>query len=281
MSKSLTDAAINSFDAMVKHAYQAEGVLRRHMRVKTGVVGSTHRFTKMGRGLATPRVPQTDVSPMNVGYTNATATLADWNAPEYTDIFDKQKVNFDEQRQLATTIAGAIGRREDQIIIDAIDAASATSSVSTDIGGTGTNLNTAKCRDAKKDLDALAAPQRDRKLIVHANNLFGLLGDTTATSADFNTIRALVDGQINTWLGFEVVVLPNYDEGGLPLSGSVRTGYAVHAGPMGGIGHAVGLDFRTEVNYVPEKTSWLSNGLFSGGAVSIDADSISDISMTE
>lgn len=281
MSKSLTTAAINSFDDIVKQSYQAEGQLRRHMRVKSGVVGSTHRFTKIGKGQATPRIPQTDVVPMNIGYTNATATLADWNAPEYTDIFDQQKVNFDEQRQLAFVVASAIGRREDQIIIDAIDAASASTTVSTNEGGTGTNLNTSKFRAAKKGLDALGVPMSDRKMIVHANNIYGLLGDTTATSADFNTIRALVDGTINTWLGFEVISLPNYDEGGLPLSGAVRTGYAVHGGAMGAIGHAVGINFRTEINYIPEKTSWLVNGLFSAGAVAIDAEGIVDISMTE
>lgn len=281
MSKSLTTAAIQSFDDLVKHAYQGVGMLRPTVRTKTGVVGSSHRFTRMGKGVATPRIPQTDVVPMNVGYNTATATIADWNAPEYTDIFDQQKVNFSEQQQLAQVIASAIGRREDQLLIDALEAASTSLTVSTNIGGTGTNLNTAKFRESKKLLDAKGVPKTDRVMAVHTNNIFGLLGDGTATSADFNSIRALVDGEINTWLGFKIIGLEDRDEGGLTLTGGVRTGFAFHGGMMGSMGLAVGVDFRTEVNYIAEKTSWLANGLFAAGSVAIDAEGIVELSMTE
>lgn len=281
MSKSLTTAQISSFDDMVKQAYQGAGRLRPTIRVKTGVVGNTHRFTKIGKGVATPRIPQTDVVPMNIGYSTATATLTDWNAPEYTDLFDQQKVNFQEQNQLAMVISAAIGRREDQLILDAIDAASTSLTVSTDIGGTGSNLNTTKFRAAKKSIDAKGVPMTDRYFVAHANNIYGLLGDTTATSADYNTIRALVNGEIDTWLGFKIVQFEDRDEGGLPLSTGVRTCYAYHGGAMGAIGLAVGVNFRTEVNYIPEKTSWLANGLFAGGSVAIDAEGIVEISCTE
>lgn len=281
MSVNLTTAQVQSFDDMVKQSYQGQGVLRPTVRLKTGVTGNSHRFTKIGKGIATPRIPQTDVVPMNIGYSTATANITDWNAPEYTDIFNQQKVNFQEQRQLAFVIAGAIGRREDQLIIDALEAASTSLTVSTDIGGTGTNYNTTKARNAKKLLDAKGVPQRDRYVAFHANNLYGLLGDTTATSSDYNTIKALVDGSIKTWLGFEHIMIEDRDEGGLTLTTGVRTVFAYHGKMMGAIGHAVGINFRTEVNYIPEKTSWLANGLFAGGSVAIDAEGIVEISCTE
>ena len=133
MSKSLTDAAVAQFDGEVKQAYQGAGMLRPTVRLRTGVVGSTHRFNKIGKGTATRRVPQTDVIPMNIAHTNATATLTDWNAAEYTDIFDQQKVNYSERAELGEVIASAIGRREDQLILDALDAASNSSMLSTSI----------------------------------------------------------------------------------------------------------------------------------------------------
>ena len=281
MSRNLRTAEIQSFDEMVKQAYQGEGKIRMSTRVKTGVRGTSHRFTVVGRGIATPRITQTDVVPMNVSYTNATATIEDWNAPEYTDIFDQQKVNFDEQRVLAMVIAKAISRREDQLLIDAMTAATPVGTVSDDEGGTNTNLNTAKYRKAKQLLDQQGVMQEDRYLLVHANNIFGLLGDTTATSADFATIRALVNGQVETWLGFTSMMFENRDEGGLPVSSSIRTGYAYHGGAMGAIGHAVGIEFRTEINYIAEKTSWLANGLFSAGSVTIDPNGLVDMNMNE
>lgn len=281
MSKNLSVAFIQSFDDLVKQSYQGVGKLRPTVRLRTGIVGSSHRFTVIGKGLATPRVPQTDVVPMNIGYANATANISDWNAAEYTDVFDQQKVNFDEQRQLAMVVAGAIGRREDQLIIDALDASGTSKTVGTEVGGAASNLNTAKYRDAKRQLDQDGVPAGDRHMVVHTNNLFGLLGDTTATSSDFNTIRALVNGEIDTWLGFKTTTIEDRDEGGLPLTGTVRTGFAYHGGQMGAIGHAVGINFRTEINYIPEKTSWLINGLFSAGSVAIDAEGIVEVEMDE
>jgi hypothetical protein len=72
----------------------------------------------MGKGLANQKASQADVTPMDISHARQTATLQNWNAPEYTDIFDQAEVNFDEE--LAQTIAKAIGRREDQLIIDTL-----------------------------------------------------------------------------------------------------------------------------------------------------------------
>ncbi len=281
MSRNLRVAEIQSFDELVKQSYQGQGQIRSSVRVKTAVRGASHRFTVIGKGIASPRLTQTDVTPMNVGYSNATANIEDWNAPEYTDIFDQQKVNFDEQRQLAMVIAMAISRREDQLLIDAMTAATPGGTVGDDVGGADTNLNTAKYRKAKQLLDKSGVPKQDRCILVHANNLYGLLGDTTATSADFATLRALVQGEVDAWLGLKTLTFEDRDEGGLPISTNVRTGYAYHGGMMGAMGHAVGFDFRTEINYIAEKTSWLCNGLFSAGSVTIDPVGLIAVQMNE
>jgi len=278
MSKTLSAASIAQFDAEVKHAYQGMGKLRGTVRVRTGVVGGTHRFPKLGKGIATARIPQTDVVPMNVQHSNQTATLEDWNAAEYTDIFDQSEVNFDEQRELAQVISGAIGRREDQLLLDGLAAASSTLTVATTIGGAGTDMNVAKVRRAKRLLDDQGVPMEDRTIVVSAQGLEAMLGTTEATSADFNTVKALVNGEMDTFIGFKWIIIETRDEGGLSKAGAVRTSFAYHKASMG---LAVGIDFRTEVNYIPEKTSWLANGLFKAGSVDIDALGIVEISTTE
>lgn len=280
MSNTLSAAAIASFDAEVKHAYQGAGKLRPTVRLRTGIVGSTHRFPKMGKGTATVRVPQTDVVPMNIAHTNQTATLEDWNAPEYTDIFQQAKVNFDEQSELARTIAQAIGRREDQLILDALDAASTTLTVATSVGGTGTGMNTAKLRRSKKLMDdqGVESGKGTRAFVISAEGLEQILGTTEATSSDYAMVKSLVDGEVTYWLGFDFVMLETRSEGGLPKVTTTRTSYAY---AKSAIGLAVGIDFRTEVNYIPHKTSWLANGLFSAGSVAIDALGIVEISTVE
>jgi len=280
MAISISNAFVTLFDAEVKQAYQADAVLRNTVRLRSGVQGATHKFPKIGAGVATVRVPQTDVTPLNVDYSQATVTLADYIAAEYSDIFNQAKVNFDEKRELVQVVGKAIGRRADQIVIDAIAGSGTSLAVSNDIGGTDTNLNVAKLREAKRLMDANNVPMDDRYMLIHASNLSNLLSETSVTSSDFNTVKALVQGEINTFLGFNFITIGDRTEGGLTGggSGSDRTVYAWH---KSAVGMAEGMGIRSEINYIPEKTSWLVASMLSAGATAIDAGGIVSITCRE
>lgn len=279
MSTSLSVAAIASFDAEVKHAYQDRGKLRDTVRVKTGVVGATHRFPKLGAGLATPRVKQTDVIPMNLVHTNATATLEDWNAAEYTDVFDEAKTNISERAELAMSIAKAISRREDQLIIDALEATATTLTVASSIGGNNSDLNMDKLRRIRRLLGDNGVDEDEE--VTFAGSYIGkeaLLGEEEATSSDYNTIKALVNGSIDSFVGLKFKWIATRAEGGLDLTAGDRTNFAY---ARSAVGHAVGIDQRMEVNYIPQKTSWLANMLFSAGSVEIDAGGVVEVTTDE
>lgn len=283
MAQSITNAFVTLFDAEVKQAYQAESSLLGCVRLRQGVQGNTYKFPKLGKGSATARIPQTDVTPLNVTYSQVEATMSDYNAAEYSDIFHQAKVNFDERQELVQVVSKAIGRRMDQLIIDAIAAASSPSTVANTIVTSGTagasNLNVGKLIAAKKALDAKNVPFDDRHIIVHANSLSGLLGDERAISGDYASVKALVSGEINTFLGFKFYVLGDRDEGGLAVDGSSdRVVYAFH---RSAIGMGVNMAQKTEINYIPEKTSFLVNSMFSAGAVAIEDDGIVAVTCRE
>jgi len=280
MAVSISNAFVTLFDTEVKQAYQADAVLRNTVRLRTGVTASTHKFPKIGSGVAQVRVPQTDVTPLNVTYSQATVTLTDYIAAEYSDIFNQAKVNFDERQELVQVVAKAIGRRSDQMIIDALAASSTSLTVATSIGGAGTNLNMAKLREASRLLNTSNVPAEDRYLLIHASQLASLLSETSVTSSDFNTVKALVQGEINTFMGFTFNVIGDRSEGGLTGggSGSTRKVYAYH---KMAVGMAESMAIRSEINYIPEKTSWLVSSMFSAGAVAIDAGGCVDITCTE
>jgi hypothetical protein len=279
MTISLNVAAIASFDADVKHAFQDKAKLRDTVRVKTGVVGSTHRFPKLGAGMASRRVKQTDVVPMNLVHTNETATLEDWNAAEYTDVFDEGKTNISERAELAGSIAKAIGRREDQLIIDALEATSTTLTIAASVGGAGTDLNIEKLRRIGRLLGENGVDEDEE--VTFAGSHFGkeaLLGETEITSADYNSVRALTNGEVNTFLNMTFKWIASRAEGGLDKTGDDRTSFAW---AKSAIGHAIGMDQRMEVNYIPTKTSWLANMLFSAGSTEIDAGGVVEVTTTE
>jgi hypothetical protein len=283
MAISISNAFVTLFDSEVKQAYQAQRALAGITRERTNVEGSTVKFPKIGKGTASVRIPQTDVTPLNVTYSQVTATMTDYIAAEYSDIFHQQRVNFNERQELVQVVSGAIGRRMDQVALDALAAASGTGTVAKEIAddgstGSASNLNVGKLRAAKKALDAKNVPMEGRSIIIHANNLSALLGLTSVTSQDFNTVKALVNGELDTFLGFKFITLGDRDEGGLPLSGSDRTVYAFH---RDAVGMAIGMNQTSRVDYIPEKTSFLVASMFSAGSVAIDSEGIVKITCTE
>ena len=277
MAINVSTAFVDLFDSEVKQAYQAESVLRGTMRTRTGVAGNTVKFPTIGKGVATLRVPQTDVTPLNVTYGQVTATMEDYIAAEYSDIFQQSHINFDERSELVQVVSKSIARRMDQIMIDALNAATGTSTVATTIGGACTNMNIEKLRATAKAMNEKNVPSEGRNLLMHASQLDALLGETEITSQDFASVKALVQGEINTFMGFNILTMGDRDEGGIPKP-STRTCFAWHKDSMG---YAESMAQKTEVNYVPEKTSFLVSSMFSAGSVSIDGEGIVKISCTE
>tara|TARA_R100000951_G_scaffold62771_1_gene52646 strand:+ start:639 stop:1472 length:834 start_codon:yes stop_codon:yes gene_type:complete len=277
MSINVSTAFVTLFDSEVKQAYQAESILRGTMRTRTGVAGNTVKFPKIGKGVATARTPQADVTPLNVTYAQVTATMEDYIAAEYSDIFMQSHINFDERSELVQVVSKSIARRMDQLMIDALNAATGTSTVATSIGGAGTNMNIEKLRATAKAMNEKNVPSEGRNLLMHASQLDALLGETEVTSSDFASVKALVQGEIDTFMGFKILTMGDRDEGGIPKP-STRTCFAWHKDSMG---YAESMSQKTEVNYVPQKTSFLVASMFSAGSVAIDAEGIVKISCTE
>jgi hypothetical protein len=271
MSNTLSSVAVTEFDSMVKHAFQNASLLRDTVTVRNNVIGDTYKFRAMGKGLANQKVTSADVDPMDVAHSLITATLQNWNAPEYTDIFDQAEVNFDEKQELATTIAGALGRRLDQLVIDAMDAASPTA-----VGVGTTGLLATDLIDAKVELVKQGVGSGDLYCAINAAGLAGLLADEKTTSADYQAVKALVNGEINTFAGFNVVVIEDRagNEGGLTIASDVVSAYAYS---KEAIGLAVGIDMKTSIDYVPQKTSFLCNGMLKAGAAVRDTAGLVEI----
>ena len=264
MSKVLSSVAVTEFDSLVKHAYQNAGLLKGAVTVRNNVVGDTYKFRNMGKGLANQKSTSDLVTPMDITHGFATATLQNWNAPEYTDMFDAQTVNFDEKQELASTIAQSLGRRCDQLVIDAMDAE--TTYAGTVVEG-GTNLTTAKVIEAQVALRAQGVPNSNLYAAINAQGLGGLLNQEEITSADYNNVKALVNGDVDTFGGFKFVVIEDRAEGGLTEAANIVDSYFFS---QDAVGLAIGIDIKTDVDWIADRTSWLCNGMLKAGAVSRD-----------
>lgn len=281
MSKFLSTVAREEFDSMVKLAYQGSSKLRNTVEFRGNVVGDTYHFRLMGKGQGHKRTGSSSlVVPMDITHSKPTATLEDWEHPEYTDIFDQATVNFDEKEKLTRTIGKAMGRTEDQIIIDIVTAGTynttATDGQGFDIAAGGTGFTTAKLRALRAYYDDLEV-EESVNIVVSGTGMESLLANTETTSADFNTVKALVGGELNTFMGFNFIkVGARRLEGGLGGSGLVAYAWAPDS-----VGLAVGdLSRSMSVDWIGERSSWLCNGMLKGGAAIIDPEGTAKISFT-
>jgi hypothetical protein len=277
MSKYLSSVSITEFDNEVKHAYQGGGYLRNTVTTRMNVKGDTYKFRNMGKGLATEKVGHASfVTPMDITHAFATATLLNYQAPEYTDIFDIPEVNFDEKIELASVIANALGRTDDQIIIDSIGgvtfSTTPTSAQGYQIAAGGTQLTVDKLTDAMTQLRGRGVRDKELYCMHTAEDLKNLLGEAEVTSSDYNNIKALVRGEVDTYLGMKFILIESREEGGLPTNKAYV--YAKSA-----VGYACGFEKETEINYIPDRGSWLVVGWLKAGAAVRDPVGTVEINM--
>jgi len=162
---------------------------------------------------------------------------------------DRDKMNMLADPQSATVQAALawFNRNKDQKIIDAFEATSyggedgdqtvafdtSNQSIAVDYqeGGSGSNsgLTLGKLRQAKKlfalqevGLDDNSTDNNNGliKCLVSPEQIQNLLADSTATSQDYAAVKALVNGEFNTFMGFQFIQTNQ-----LPKSGNNRTCY--------------------------------------------------------
>lgn len=277
MSISLTAVQQTEFDELVKMEYRSRGfLLRDTIRMKSDVIGAVAQFRKVGQVIAQPTAYQNTIAIQDPGFTGSTATLVKYAAGTAVDEIQDLTVNFDSKRELAMVVAAAVGRRSDQIIINALT----NSGTSNTISAGSDNMSYAKLRNIVQYFEDLAVPPEERFLAMSANNLRALLSDDQMISNRYTDNYAVVRGTLNesNVMGMNIRIIPSMTEGGLPISGNIRTCFAWHKMSTG---MAVGQDMRVEINYLPRETSWFVNGLFFAGATAIDTRGIVAISCDE
>lgn len=263
MSQSLTAVQQTDFDELVKAEYRSKGfLLRDGVRTKNDVIGSSVEFRKVDQVISVPTAYLAAVSIQDPDYTKVTCVIQKYTTPTAVDTVQELTVNFDAKMENAMLVGQGMGRRSDQIIIDAL----ALDPGSTIANG-GTNMSYAKFTEIYEYFEDHAVPKGERWLALSASNVRSLMGDDQFVSTFYTENRILDRGYFLEYLGINVVTIPQMTEGGLPKTGNIRTALAWHKMSTG---MAIGHDFRTEINYMPDRTSWLVNGIFSAGAKVID-----------
>ena len=260
MSSQVTTAFVQQYSANVQMLAQQMGSrLRDTVRIEN-VVGKNAFIDQVG--VATAQLRSTrhaDTPQMDTPHARRRLSLASYEYADLIDDQDKVRMLIDPTSSYAQAAAAAMGRAMDDVIITAFDAAANTGEtgssstafdtnqdVAVSVGGADTNMNLTKLREAKKLLDqADVDPSIPRYIVMGPSQIHALLADTSITSADFNTVKALVQGEIDTFMGFRFIVSNR-----LSKTGDIRSCFAW---AEDGLALAVGKDIMARIDERSDK----------------------------
>ena len=203
MSAQITTAFVNQFSANVTMLSQQMGsLLRSAVDVET-INGEKAFFDQVGQAAAVQKTTRNSDTPiMETPHARRQVSLKDFEYADLVDDQDKIRMLIDPTSTYAQAAAAAIGRAMDDEIISALLGSSNTGKTGSTsvalpaaqkIAHGSAGLTIAKLVEAKQKLDEKSVdPSIRRYIAVSPKQISDLLNNTTVTSADFNTVRALL-----------------------------------------------------------------------------------------
>lgn len=175
-------------------------------------IGKWSMDVKAGRNVQTPN--------NDPNLARRMATMVDYHDNRMLDRGDELRMLSDPRSAYTIAAAQSIARKIDSVIATALvgtanygETGSSSITLGTDaisgishIAGTPTSLTFARVTQAKKILDSEDVESEDRYFVVNPEGLEDLLNTTQATSSDYNSVKALIRGEIDTWMGFKWIM---------------------------------------------------------------------------
>ena len=219
MSNQITTAFVQQYSSNVQMLAQQMGSrLREAVDVET-ITGKNAYFDQVGVTAAQVRTSRHASTPqIDTPHSRRRVSLADYEWADLIDDVDKVRMLSDPTSSYAKAAAAAMGRSMDDVIITALGGTAYTG----ETGGTSTalpstqkfatssqsdGLTIAKLLDAKKKMDLKDIdPSIPRFVVCGATQISDLLNTTEVKNSDYNTVKALAAGQLDSFLGFKFIM---------------------------------------------------------------------------
>ena len=290
MSTEVNKAFVQKFRDTFIHLVQQKGSrLRDYVRLNADVVGKYDHFDRIGSTSAQKITSRHSDTPLiSTPHSRRRVSMDDYNWADLIDKADKVRMLADPASDYMKAGVWAMGRKMDDIIIAAmsgnattIDENDASSNVALPAAqkvavSATTDMNITKLMQAKKILDASDVdPDLPRHIVMKSNQFYDLLGDNQIQSSDFNTVKALVAGDIDTFMGFKFHRSER-------LAQDASNDTLCLAWIPEGIGLSMGMDVKTEISERADKNH--STQVYAQmclGAVRIEDEKVVEIACTD
>ena len=287
MSFQVTQSFVTQWGTELHHlAQQKMSRLREAVMVTHSVRGSKFEQPQIGKTEAKPRAARHADTPLvQTPHQRRWGNIVPYDWADLIDDTERLQALGDPTNAYSQAAAAAMGRAIDRVVIDAMlgsaaagqeGAQTVTLPADQKIAVATTGLTVAKLRTAAQKLRAAEAYgiMNEWYLALTAKQLDDLLGTTEVTSSDYNTVRALVQGEIDTFLGFKFVHTEL-----LPKTGTSRS---VLAWAKSGVCLGLSKDIESKIAQRPDKNyAWQVYACMSLGAVRLEEVKVVEIACKE
>ena len=286
MSVSIPTSYVDQFSATVHLlAEQKTSRLRGSVRIEP-VVGESFAVERVGGIDVANKVLELhgDTPLNNTPHTRRWGFMVDYDVADLIDKQSRVKLLITPDSIYVRRHSGTMGRSVDDAIIDALGGSAASGKKGTTLvalpagqkiahGSVGLTVD--KLIQAKEKLDAAEVDEFiPRFFICQAKQLRNLLEDDKVTSSDFNTVRALVRGELDEYLGFKFIRTERLD-----LLSTARLCYAY---AMDGVTLGIADEPKSVASPRPDKR--MAQQIYTWGTwggVRVEDEMVVEVSCTE
>lgn len=313
MSFEITTAFVEQYRANILLLSQQKMSRLRGTCIEESVTGRTFYGERIGATAGRDITERHGDTPLiSTPHSRRRGTMIDWDIADLVDQLDKQKMLIDPTSTYVQNFIAAANRRIDLHIYDALGGTAAAGQTGATIinnydsgecrligsagavetagadhtAATADALTIAKLLSCKQLLDeGDIDPDRQRYFVTNPYNLCQLLNTTEVKSVDYNTVKALAQGQIDTFMGFKFIMLQDYQDatkGHLQDCDKEDADEAVecYAWAQGAVKLGVGKDITTRIDIRVDKRMSVQPYLcMSFGAVRVEGPAVVEIAL--
>jgi hypothetical protein len=282
MANTIAKAFVQQFQDNLIHLAQQKGSRLRASVTEQSVTGEKFNFERLGTVAAVVKSSRHTTTPvLEVPHSRRVATMTDYHWADLIDDEDKVRMLVTPESHYAKSGANSMARAFDDLIIAAAtgnavdgDGSNVALPAGQKIAHGSAGLTLAKLISAKEILDGNEVDEEDRFFVLGSQQVSNLLNTTEVKSADYNSIKALVQGDIDTFMGFKFLRSER-----LNLAATQRKCFAFTKGAMG---LGIGKDVSTKIDLRPDKSYahqvYLS---FVAGATRVQDECVVEVLCTE
>jgi hypothetical protein len=221
MSSQISEAHVKQFSANVFHLAQQKGSRLAPAVRNESQKGKSSFYDRIGAVTAIKKTSRhSDTPQIDTPHSRRRVTMVDYEWADLIEDQDKIRMLIDPANDYALAAMWALGRaKDDEIIENALGVAYSGEEGSTSVSfpdsqkvaanaatTTLSSLNVLTLRRVKKKFDANDVDENiKRYAAINSTQLESLLGETEVTSSDYASVKALVNGEVDSFMGFKFI----------------------------------------------------------------------------